>query len=115
MKCPAVKGWQGAPSLLTVADNELTTMCVVRRVSDKAEPSATARSSATTSRVRLPFTSSGGSPPRPAGITKPATRRLALPGGVKCSRPIYEETRASTTYTGHAKRHVLFFPARPRR
>jgi histone H4 len=107
----------------------------VERVSERAEPSATAKFFATTSRVcflyfslTLPYTS--------PGITKPAIRRLARRGGVKrISGLIYEETRGvlkiflenvcfssfppcpqlillqvirdSVTYTEHAKRKTV--------
>ena len=58
--------------------------------------------------------------PRPAGITKPAIRRLARRGGVKrISGLIYEETRGvlkvflenvirdAVTYTEHARRKTV--------
>jgi hypothetical protein len=90
------------------------------RVSERVEPSVTAKFCVTTSRVCLscclivyPTNVLAHVP----GITKPAIRRLARRGGVKrISGLIYEETRGvlkiflenvirdSVTYTEHAKR-----------
>ncbi|KAF8145710.1 putative histone H4 protein [Mycena galopus ATCC 62051] len=82
--------------------------------SERAVLSATARFFATISRVVSAVRR------RPAGLTKPAIRRLARRGGVKrISGLIYEETRGvlkiflenvirdSVTYTEHAKRKTV--------